>query len=94
VVHNLGLVDLAAGEMAFDWAVRFDEACTAAMLEEPERTGSLAGHPDYRRAVPTPDHFLPLAPIAGLAAASGSPARTLVEGYVGGSLSMTGFRVD
>ncbi|MGO8870772.1 MAG: 4,5-DOPA dioxygenase extradiol [Acidimicrobiales bacterium] len=94
VVHNLGLVDLAAGEMAFDWAVRFDEACTAAMLDSPERTRALAEHPDYRRAVPTPDHFLPLAPIAGLAAASDTSSRTLVEGYVGGSLSMTAFRVD
>lgn len=93
VVHNLGLVDLRASESAFDWAVRFNESCTAAMVEDPERTAALRGHPDYQLAVPTPDHFLPLAPVAGLAAAAGTPAQVVVDGYVGGSLSMTSFRV-
>jgi 4,5-DOPA dioxygenase extradiol len=93
VVHNLGLVDLGADDMAFDWAVRFNESSTAAMLEDPARTGALVDHPDFALAVPTPDHFLPLAPIAGVAAAAGTPARVLVDGYVGGSLSMTSFRV-
>ena len=93
VVHNLGLADLGAGEVAYDWAVRFDETCTAAMVADPEQTRSLVDHPDYALAVPTPDHFLPLAPIAGLAAAAGTPASLLVDGYVGGALSMTGFRI-
>ncbi len=93
VVHNLGLVDLAAEDPAFDWAVRFNEACTAVMLGDPSRSGDLVDHPDFALAVPTPDHFLPLAPIAGLAAAAGTPAHVLVDGYVGGSLSMTSFRV-
>ncbi len=93
VVHNLALVDLASGERAFDWAVRFDEACTACMTQDPRSTVALAEHPDYRLAVPTPDHFLPLAPIAGLAAAAGTPADVLVDGYLGGSLSMTSFRI-
>jgi 4,5-DOPA dioxygenase extradiol len=94
VVHNLGLVDFGAGETAFDWAVRFDESCTASMVEDPQRTAALVDHPDYGLAVPTPDHFLPLAPVAGLAAAAGTPARVVVDGYVGGSLSMAAFRVD
>jgi 4,5-DOPA dioxygenase extradiol len=93
VVHNLGLLDPRAGQPAFDWAVRFDQECTASMIEEPDRTRALVDHPDYRRAAPTPDHFLPLAPIAGIAAASGTAARVLVDGYVGRSLSMTAFRV-
>ena len=93
VVHNLGLIDLGAGEGAFDWAVRFSETCTASMVEDPQRTGALVDHPDYGLAAPTPDHFLPLAPVAGLAAAAGTPAHVLVDGYVGGSLSMTSFRV-
>lgn len=94
VVHNLGLIDPAVGETGFDWAVRFDQACTAAMTSDPSAVKRLVDHPDYRWAVPTPDHFLPLAPIAGLAAAGGVAASPLVEGYFAGSLSMTTFRVD
>ena len=93
VVHNLSLLDPRAGQPAFDWAVRFDQECTASMVEEPDRTRALVGHPDYRRAAPTPDHFIPLAPIAGIAAASSTAANVLVDGYVGRSLSMTAFRV-
>ena len=94
VVHNLGLLDWGGGERGTDWAVRFNERCGELMLADPERVGSLATHPDYYLAVPTPDHFLPLAPIAGLAAASGGAVTTLVDGYVGGSLSMAAFRLD
>jgi 4,5-DOPA dioxygenase extradiol len=94
VVHNLGLLDRSAGETASAWAARFNEACTSLMVEDPQRTSSLADHPDYRRAVPTPDHFLPLAPIAGMAAASGTSATVLVDGYLGGSLSMAAYRID
>jgi 4,5-DOPA dioxygenase extradiol len=93
VVHNLGLVDFGAGEAGFDWAVRFDEACASAMLEDPERCAALVDHPDYALAVPTPDHFLPLAPIAGLAAAGGTPVHTVTDGYVAGALSMAAYRV-
>ncbi len=94
VVHNLALLDWGGGERGSDWAVRFNEQCSELMLADPERVGSLATHPDYHLAVPTPEHFLPLAPIAGLAAASGGTVTTLVDGYVGGSLSMAAFRVD
>ena len=94
VVHNLGLLDWGGGERGTDWAVRFNERCGELMQADPERVGSLATDPDYHLAVPTPDHFLPLAPIAGLAAASGGAVTTLVDGYVGGSLSMAAFRVD
>jgi 4,5-DOPA dioxygenase extradiol len=94
VVHNLRLVQFSLANSAFDWTMRFNEECTAMMTSDPTRTRALANHPDYPLAVPTPDHFLPLAPIVGLAAAAGRPARILVDGYVAGSLSMTSFRVD
>ena len=43
-------------------------------------------------AVPTPDHFIPLLYLAGLAAEEGK-AQPLVQGYALGSISMTCYGV-
>ena len=93
VVHNLRRVDFRRPDAAYDWALRFDAAAREVMTTNPAAIGGLADHPDYELSVPTPEHFLPLAYLAGLAHAAGSPARVLVEGCSLGSISMTCYTV-
>jgi 4,5-DOPA dioxygenase extradiol len=94
VVHNLAGIDWAHPEGAFDWARRFDEAARSVMQRSPTDILGLTGHADYRRAVPTPDHFIPLLYLAGVAGAQGRPVDVLVDGYAYGSLSMTCYTLD
>jgi 4,5-DOPA dioxygenase extradiol len=94
VVHNLRAIDWSRPDAGFDWAQRFDEAARVVLESRPGEVAALAGHADYARAVPTPDHFIPMLYIAGLAAAGGGPARVLIDGYAYGSLSMTCYTVD
>ena len=94
VVHNLRLMDRSRPDEGDDWAVRFDEATRQVMADDPGALGDLLAHPDVASAVPTPDHFLPLAYLAGMAEVAGSGCSALVPGCVGGSLSMTGYRLD
>lgn len=94
VVHNLGRINWGARGQGFDWAHRFDDAVQDVMTNRPEDIASLARHPDFAAAVPTPDHFLPLVYIAGIASASGAPVRVFDKSYEMGSLSMTSYVVD
>src|SRR5690242_6272669 len=79
VVHNLRRVDFGRPDAAYDWAVRFDAAAREVMTTNPAAIARLGDHPDYALAVPTPEHFLPLAYIAGIAHATGRAADVLVE---------------
>jgi 4,5-DOPA dioxygenase extradiol len=93
VVHNLRAVDWSRPTDGADWARRFDEAARSIMATDPGAVGDLATHPDFARAVPTPDHFIPLLYLAGLADAAGDTAEVLVDGYAYGALSMTAYTV-
>jgi len=89
VVHNLQRIQWDRPDAAFDWAERFDDAVVAQLARDPGEILKLTEHPDFDLAVPTPDHFIPLLYVAGLAAAEGVPAEALVRGYAMGSISMT-----
>jgi 4,5-DOPA dioxygenase extradiol len=91
VVHNLRAIEPGLPERAFDWAERFDEAARVAMGDTPGSIGNLQDHRDFRLAVPTPDHFIPLLYLAGLADAAGEATDVLVDGYAYGSLSMIAY---
>ena len=91
IVHNLRALDWKSPDAAFDWARRFDERARALLTSQPGDAASLATSADYRMAVPTPDHFIPMLYIAGLAAAAGKPLDVLVDGYTYGSISMTSY---
>jgi 4,5-DOPA dioxygenase extradiol len=89
VVHNFRRVAWEQPTGAFDWNRRFDDAATALLHDEPGDVLALAEHPDFALAVPSPDHFIPLLHVAGLAAASGERPSVLVDGSAYGSISMT-----
>jgi 4,5-DOPA dioxygenase extradiol len=93
VVHNLRLVDWHSPGEGTDWAHRFDDDMREIMTHDAAELGTASSHHDYRLAVPTPDHFLPLAYLAGLAAAANTPTTTIIDGYEMGSLSMTAYEL-
>lgn len=89
IVHNLRAVDFSQPDIGFDWAHRFDDAAGQVLQTDPSEVLGLASHPDFGAAVPTPDHFLPLLYIAGIA--GDAPLTPLIKGYAAGSLSMTAY---
>jgi 4,5-DOPA dioxygenase extradiol len=94
VVHNLGRIDWSQPDGAFDWAQRFDDDAAEAMTGTPRSLLELQSHDDFRMAAPTPEHFIPLLYLAGLAEASAETASVLVDGYTYGSLSMVSYTLD
>jgi 4,5-DOPA dioxygenase extradiol len=93
VVHNLGAIDFGLGDVGSPWAHRFDDDARGLLTTSPADVLRLQSHADFHAAVPTPDHYIPMLYIAGIAAAAGVPAEVLVDGYFGGSLSMTSYTV-
>jgi 4,5-DOPA dioxygenase extradiol len=94
VVHNLGGMDFSIPDGGFGWAQRFDEAVRSKMHDDPADVLTVDARPEFRLAVPTPDHFLPLLYLAGVAGSTGSIPEVLVDGYTFGSLSMTSYTLD
>jgi 4,5-DOPA dioxygenase extradiol len=87
VVHNLRLIQWDRPDSAFDWAERFDEAVAGQLARAPRDLLKVTAHPDYRLAVPTPDHFIPLLYLAGVAGEDAIDP--IVRGHALGSISMT-----
>ena len=91
VVHNLSRIQWNAGETGHEWADRFDEAVATLMDADPASLGRASEHPDWQAAAPTPEHFLPLAYIAGIASESRVPVSRFNHSRTMGSLSMTSY---
>lgn len=92
IVHNLSIMRWDKPEFGDDWAQRFDtEARRVLTSSTPGQIINLLEHPDARLAVPTPEHFLPVVYIAGLAESAQSSLHVLTKGYEFGSTSMSAF---
>lgn len=91
VVHNLGLIDWSHPDLGTDWAHRFDEDARTVMTTAPADIVEATRHRDFALAVPTPDHFIPLLYLAGMADGAGVGTDVLIDGYAYGSLSMTSY---
>ena len=91
IVHNLRRIDWHRPDTAFDWGDRFDAAVRTVMTTRPADIPTVLEHPDYDLAVPTPEHFLPLAYLCGLCDAAGETATPFAEGGTMGSLTMTSY---
>ena len=90
-MHNLRAVDFRRPDTGYDWAYRFDAHAKEVLLDDPTSVTGLDADPDYARAVPTPDHFLPLLYFAGLAGDADEPVELLVDGHAAGSISMAAY---
>jgi 4,5-DOPA dioxygenase extradiol len=94
IVHNLSRIQWDADGRGYDWADSFDLDARELMKKHPEKLASLQVLDAYVQAVPTPEHFLPLAYIAGIAAATEGTVTVFNDERTMGSLSMTSYVVQ
>jgi 4,5-DOPA dioxygenase extradiol len=90
LVHNLARINWKQRD-GYPWAHAFDEAVREIMTSNPANLPTLQSHQHFSAAVPTPDHFLPVLYLAGLAAGEGETTQVLVDGCAMGSMSMTAY---
>jgi 4,5-DOPA dioxygenase extradiol len=91
IVHNLGRIQWGADGYGYDWADSFDSDARELMKNHPAELASLLAHEAYKQAVPTPEHFLPIAYIAGIAAQTNANVSVFNDERTMGSLSMTSY---
>jgi len=89
LVHNLGLITFEDDAVPFPWALEADR-WIGERLEKGE-TGALLDYtetmPDWKRAIPTDEHFLPLAYILGMKG-TGQTIISIFKEIQNGSVSM------
>jgi 4,5-DOPA dioxygenase extradiol len=91
VVHNLSRIKWDAGDTGTDWANRFDIDVAKIMASEPLQLAGISTHADWPLSAPTPEHFLPLAYIAGMASETQADITRFNYSRTMGSLSMTSY---
>ena len=93
VVHNLRLADFGR-EDGHDWAVRFDAEVKKRFMagDHPGLIAYEALTPEARRAVPTPEHYLPFLYVLAQQA-EGEEIAVFNDRTLMASISMTCFRV-
>ncbi len=94
IVHHLGVMLWEEAAAPYDWAVRFDQKVRAAILAGEHATLTALGafDADGKRAVPTPEHYLPLLYVLGLQR-SEDKISFPVSGIDLGSVSMTAVQI-
>lgn len=91
IVHNLSRIRWDADGSGYDWADSFDMDTRELLKKHPEELASLQAQKAYKHAVPSPEHFLPIAYIAGIAAATNASVSVFNDERTMGSLSMTSY---
>ena len=75
VVHNLGRIDWRRRRRASTGPSASTRTPRRVMTDDPATSPRSTATADFAVAVPTPDHFIPLLYLAGLAGAAGEPRR-------------------
>ena len=93
-VHNLRTWQRVEGAEAYPWATSFNEAVKASLVrgDHDALIDWVSLGEDAQLSVPTDEHYLPLLYVAAQAE-PGEPVTFFNDQIVGGSISMTGFRV-
>ncbi|WP_332813222.1 4,5-DOPA dioxygenase extradiol [Ramlibacter sp.] len=91
VVHNLRRIDWGLQDRAWDWGERFDAEVRRIMTSDPRQLLAVHAHPDYALSVPSPEHFIPLLYLAGMAHATGERVTAFAEGGTKGGITMTSY---